>query len=176
MKKEIAISMLSLSLLAVGCDQKEPVANTNVRNANGNSAILMNANGNTATGTIGKADDDDWDVDVNRGDFDKEKAKYEKRAKDSGSTIGSGANDLWIWTKTKAALAGADDLRDSTINVDVENDVVTLKGSVKDAAQKTKAEQTATAIEGVKSVRNQLTLATAGTNSNTAGAKSDTKK
>ena len=52
----------------------------------------------------------------------------------------------------------ADDLRDSTINVDVVNDVVTLKGTVETAAQKTKAEQVTKGIEGVKSVKNELTV------------------
>jgi hyperosmotically inducible protein len=59
-------------------------------------------------------------------------------------------------------LAAADDLRDSTINVDVNNDVVTLNGTVASAAQKTKAETVAKAVEGVKSVKNLLKVAAAG--------------
>ena len=58
--------------------------------------------------------------------------------------------------KTRFDLAAADDLRDSTINVDVDNDVVTLTGTVASAAQKTRAEAVAKAVEGVKTVRNQL--------------------
>src|SRR3712207_8288476 len=55
---------------------------------------------------------------------------------------------LPIWVKTRSALMTTNDLRESTINVDVVNDVVTLKGSVANAAQKTKAEQVAKGIEG----------------------------
>ncbi|MEJ7714078.1 MAG: BON domain-containing protein [Pyrinomonadaceae bacterium] len=51
-----------------------------------------------------------------------------------------------------------DDLRESTINVDVNNSVVTLKGTVANAAQKAKAVQTAKAIDGVKSVKDELKI------------------
>ena len=55
-----------------------------------------------------------------------------------------------------------DDLRDSTINVDVENEVVTLSGTVANAAQKRKAQQVARGIEGTKNVRSQLTISATG--------------
>ena len=74
-------------------------------------------------------------------------------------TIGSGANDSWLWFKTRAALLTTNDLRESTVNVDVVNDVVTLKGTVGTAAEKTKAEQVAKGIDGVKSVKNELKVA-----------------
>jgi osmotically-inducible protein OsmY len=51
------------------------------------------------------------------------------------------------------------DLRESTINVDVQNDVVTLTGTVATPAQKAKAEQVAKNIDGVKKVNNQLKVA-----------------
>ena len=82
---------------------------------------------------------------------------YEKEK--GSSTIGSGANDMWLWVKTRASLLGTSDLRESTINVDVVNDVVTLKGTVATAAQKAKAEQVAKDIDGVKSVKNELKVA-----------------
>ena len=87
---------------------------------------------------------------MTREEFDKDKAKYEAEAKESKSTIGQGANDLWIWTKTRTALAGVDELRDSTINVDVTNDVVTLKGTVGTAAEKEAAVKAAKAIKDVR--------------------------
>jgi hyperosmotically inducible protein len=93
---------------------------------------------------------------MTREEYEKNKAQCER---DKGSsTIGQGLQDSWLWTKTKTALAAADDLRDSTINVDVVNDVVTLKGTVANAAQKASAEKVAKGIEGVKSVTNQLQI------------------
>jgi len=76
--------------------------------------------------------------------------------------------------KTRFDLAAADDLRDSTINVDVANGVVTLTGTVASPAQKAKAEAVAKSVEGVTSVKNLL-KASANTNSN-ANANTPKKK
>jgi hypothetical protein len=93
-----------------------------------------------------------------REDFDKDKVLYEKKAKESGSKIGEGANDSWLWVKTNAAFATASNLRDSTINVDVENSVITLRGTVSSQKQKMEAEAVATKIEGAKGVRSYLKI------------------
>jgi hypothetical protein len=168
MTKANFAAVIGMALLfgTVGCETTTNTNNANLRNANGNVAVVTNTNTAAARDAD---DDDDWDPDITRADYEKGKDRYEREAKETGSTIGQGADDLWLWTKTRSSLLGADDLRDSTINVDVDNNVVTLKGSVATAAQKTKAEQVAKGIEGVKSVRNQLTVAPAGaTNTNAA--------
>lgn len=122
--------------------------NANVRNANTNTAVVVNATVSPTPRTSNAI--------VNRADYDKNRADYEK---DKGSsTIGQGVNDSWLWFKTKTALAAADDLRDSTINVDVVNDKITLRGTVGTAAQKTQAETVAKSIEGQTGVSNQLTV------------------
>lgn len=150
MKLKLGILTLVAAAVVTGC---QPAATTNVavnaRNMNSNTAVFVNAT-NTVTNTRTTSSN------VNREDYDKNRADYER---DRGtSTIGQGANDSWIWFKAKAALAAADDLSDSTINVDVAKDVITLKGTVKTAAQKTKAETVAKTIEGQKGVKNQLTV------------------
>lgn len=143
------------SALGIGaCDSTGSVVNTNANvsnvRANSNTAVLVNANSNMAN-TSHAANSN-----VSRADYDKNRAEYEK---DKGtSKIGTGVNDSWIWFKTKTALATADDLRDSTINVDVENDKITLRGTVASAAQKTAAQKVAEGIEGQKGVTNQLTV------------------
>jgi osmotically-inducible protein OsmY len=152
---------LMLSLLFIGC---EPSANTNTTNAN------TNANANTNTNANANAN-----VNANRGtsraptreEYEREKARYEREARESGRKIGTGLNDGWLWVKTRFDLAAADDLRDSTINVDVDNGVVTLSGTVATPAQKAKAEQVAKAVEDVKSVKNTLKV---GTSDNTNSA------
>lgn len=158
------IAIAALLLATVGCTETATNSNANLnRNANANTAVVVNNNTSARVD-----DDDDWDADITRGDFDKDRPRYERRARETGSTIGQGADDLWVWTKTRGALAAADDLRDSTINVDVENNVVTLKGTVANAAQKASAEKVAKGIEGVSNVRNQLTVSASGeTNANT---------
>ena len=107
-----------------------------------------------------------------RADYDRADTNYRAEARNAGQTIGQGLEDGWIHFKTRAALAAVDDLRDSTINVDVDNNVVTLRGSVGSAAQKAAAAKAAQGVEGVKSVRNQLTVsAEGGANTNNANRK-----
>lgn len=143
------VTVIGSALLVGACESAVSTNNTNIRNANSNTAVLVNA---TATPTNTNRSSSN----VNREDYDKNRAEYEK---DKGSsTIGQGVNDSWIWFKTKSALATTDDLRDSTINVDVANDVITLRGTVGSAAQKTQAETVAKGIEGQKGVKNQLTV------------------
>ena len=144
----IYASAVFASALAVGaCDTTANVnTNSNVRNANSNTAVVVNA---TATPRSANAN-------ISREEYDRNRAEYEK---DKGSsTIGQGVNDSWIWFKTKTALAAADDLRDSTINVDVVNDKITLRGTVGTAAEKASAERVAKSIEGQTGVSNQLTV------------------
>jgi hypothetical protein len=129
-------------------NSRSNVTNLGANNAN-TGAIVVNTNTNTNSNR--------WNANITREEYEKNKADYEREK--GSSTIGQGANDMWLWVKTRASLMGTDDLRDSTINVDVVNDVVTLKGTVATAAQKTKAEQVAKDIDGVKSVKNELKVA-----------------
>ncbi len=121
------------------------MANSNVAVVVNNNSAMVNTNMSSATNS-----------NISRADYDKDRAKYE--ANKGASTIGQGANDSWIWFKTKAALSTVNELRDSTINVDVANDVITLRGTVATAAQKAQAETAAKGIEGQKGVKNNLTV------------------
>jgi hypothetical protein len=138
---------LIASMIGCGTTTTNTNINANMRNANANSTVVVSP---TPTNTnLANAN-------VTREEYDRNRAEYER---DRGeSTIGQGANDSWLWFKTKTALATANDLRDSTINVDVVNDVITLRGTVASAAQKSSAEAVAKGIEGQKGVRNQLTV------------------
>ena len=151
----ISIATLALSLACNGTGNYNGNANGNVRavNANANANVNANTSPTPRAGT--------------REDYERNRERYQREAKESGRSVGTGANDLWLWVKTRFDLAAADDLRDSTINVDVDNDVVTLTGTVASAAQRTRAEAVAKSVEGVKSVRNQLKVAPSGTNTNT---------
>ncbi len=93
---------------------------------------------------------------LTREEYDKNRDRYLKEVKEGSRVIGTGANDAWLWMKTRAALLSANDLRESTINVDVENGVVTLKGTVPNRKQKEIAVKAAKGIEGVKDVKDML--------------------
>jgi osmotically-inducible protein OsmY len=150
------IAVAALAVLLPGCDNTSNSNVTTNRNANAVATAtptpVANTNSNRAP---------------TRAEYEANKERYSREAKESGRKVGTGANDTWLWIKTRFDLAAADDLRDSTINVDVDNDVVTLSGTVANASQKTRAEQVAKAVEGVKSVRNQLTVKSGNSNANT---------
>jgi hyperosmotically inducible periplasmic protein len=152
---------IAATIIGLGLTACEPSANTNNANANANVAANTNANANTATAN---ANSNDNRRAPTREEYEREKDRYQREAREAGRTIGTGLNDGWLWVKTRFELAAADDLRDSTINVDVDNGVVTLTGTVASAAQKTKAEQVAKSIEGVTSIRNNLKIAAANSN------------
>ncbi len=157
------LATLALAILATACDSatntntNTNTANANNANANANANANMNANAN-ANANANRA--------LTREEVDKEKDKYVKQAKDMGRKIGAGANDTWIWVKTRSALATADELSDSTINVDVENGVITLSGTVASDAQVKKADAVAKGIEGQTGVKNMLKVSAAGGNAN----------
>lgn len=171
MKKFVISGFVALLATAlIGCETTSNT-NTNVKvNGNtvsNNTAVVINSNTNVNTATNANKE-------LTRADFDRDKAKYEAEAKEEKSTIGTGANDLWLWTKTRAALAATDELRDSTINVDVSNAVVTLRGTVGTPAQKTAAEKAAK-VEGVTSVKNDLKVDAKDSMTNQMTSGNDTK-
>ncbi len=148
------MTIAALALALAGCGD---TANYNT-NANANRA----ANANVAVANTNANASPSPRRGVTRAEYDRDKDRYTREAKESGRTIGGGLNDGWLWAKTKFDLAAADDLRDSTINVDVDNDVVTLSGTVANAAQKARAEAVAKSVEGVKSVKNMLKVTASG--------------
>jgi osmotically-inducible protein OsmY len=138
---------------------------------NANNITVVNNNGNANTGAMNS---NRWsNTNVTREEYDKNKADYEKEK--GTSTIGTGANDSWLWFKTRAALLAASDLRESTINVDVVNGVITLKGTVANAAQKASAVKVANGIEGKASVKDELKVAANDSLTNTSTTDSDKK-
>jgi osmotically-inducible protein OsmY len=85
--------------------------------------------------------------------------KVGEKTKDVAATTGEAITDAWITTKLKADFVNEDTLKGSDINVDTNNHVVTLKGTVVSAAGKARAEQIAKTTKGVNRVINTLTIA-----------------
>ena len=88
----------------------------------------------------------------------------DKTASATRST-GRAIDDGWIKSKIYAQYMADWNtvLNDSNIDVDVENNMVTLNGTVKSAEAKAKAVSTAKATDGVKGVRDNLKVAAGGT-------------
>jgi len=155
-RSKLIAFIASVTLLGVGAVGCETTTNSNT-NTNANMAATnanMNANANMNTNSSGRS----TNANISREEYERERESFAEDARRLGRTIGTGANDGWLWTKTRALLAAADDLRDSTINVDVDNAVVTLSGTVATQAQKNRAAQVAKGVEGVKSVTNNLAV------------------
>jgi hypothetical protein len=146
----------ALLALTVACGGD---ANVNVNvNANANRAANANNTNTNNANTAASANNDNWNYNISEADFDRTAANWRTRASNLGDRIGSEAKDGWIHFKVRGALAAVEDLRDSTINADVENGNVTLRGSVASQAGKAKAEQAVKAVEGIGRVTNNLTV------------------
>lgn len=80
------------------------------------------------------------------------------RARRGLNKAGEAITDAWITTKVNWFFVGEDVLEDSDINVDTNDHVVTLKGTVPSAAARARAKALAERTEGVKSVRDELVI------------------
>jgi hyperosmotically inducible protein len=138
-------------------NRSNAITNMGTNNANSN-IYVTNSNTNSSR----------WNSNISREEYEKNRSEYE-RNRGPNESVGQSLEDSWLWFKTRSALATTSDLRDSTINVDVQNGVITLKGTVATGAEKTKAKQVADGIEGKKSVVDQLKVAPNDSMTNTSG-------
>jgi osmotically-inducible protein OsmY len=99
---------------------------------------------------------------ITRESYTEEMARRDReRGTDMGDRIGASLDDAWIHTKIVAKLVTDSTTPERKINVDVNNNVVTLRGAVDSAGQKVEAEKIARETEGVKRVVNQLKVGSA---------------
>lgn len=172
MKKLTALAAgATLALLTFGCGG----GNDNTAGANSNAVVVNNnTNRNTTIGTNSNANSNAnanrgaYNANISQEEYEKDKDTFGQKAKDLGDKVGSGLSDGWLWVKTRGALMAADDLEESGINVDVNNGVITLRGTVPNQDQIKKADAAVKGIGGSKSVQNQIKVGAGGGNSNGA--------
>jgi hyperosmotically inducible protein len=157
MKKFTLITLVAIFGAAlIGC---QPAATTNANmkanmaTANSNTAVVINSNTTMGMNTNMGMNSNRYSSTMTREEYEK---STEYKTDQAASTIGQGADDKWIWFKTKAALASINNVRDSTVNVDVSNGVITLKGTVATKEEADKAVAAAKGIEGQKGIKNDL--------------------
>jgi osmotically-inducible protein OsmY len=93
------------------------------------------------------------------GEKTKEGAKtVGEKTKEGASKTGETITDGWITTKIHGRFVGEDLLKGSDINVDTNNHVVTLKGTVKSEAGRKRAMEIAKTTDGVVKVVDQLAI------------------
>lgn len=73
--------------------------------------------------------------------------------------IGSGGNDFYAFTQARAALAADDELKSSSVVIEISGGVATLTGAVAADSQKQKAERLVKGVRGVTGVKNQIRVA-----------------
>lgn len=94
---------------------------------------------------------------LSREDYTEEHARVERgKAKQAHESIGTSIDDAWIHAKVVAKLIADTGTAARNINVDVNNNVVTLRGSVGSMDEKAEVQRLATDTNGVKRVINQL--------------------
>lgn len=149
MSRRILTALAATAVLAavLGCDSSD-------RNVNAPAVGASPA----YTPASAAGDDRLRNANVTREEFERDRSVYEREARRLRRTVGPASEDLWLWWKTHSALLAAEDVRELTINVDVENNVVTLTGTVANPAQKDRAEQVARGVEGIREVKNRLTV------------------
>jgi hyperosmotically inducible periplasmic protein len=117
-----------------------------------------------AAGTTGKAmkkaGSETKDATVKAAEKTKDGAVYVgKKTKEGAVKTAEVVTDAWITTKLKADFVNEDTLKGSNINVDTNNHVVTLKGTVTSEAGRQRAMEIAKTTKGVKRVNNTLIIA-----------------
>ena len=82
--------------------------------------------------------------------------KMEQKAKGAAQDAKAGISESWLTAKTKIALFGDDRIKGGQVSVETVNGEVSLRGKVDSDDAKAAAASIAQAVEGVKSVRNDL--------------------
>ena len=80
------------------------------------------------------------------------------KTKDGVSKTGEIMTDGWITSRVSARFVNEDTLKNSDINVDTNDHIVTLKGTVLTSAGRARAGVVARQTEGVRRVVNNLTI------------------
>jgi hyperosmotically inducible protein len=110
-------------------------------------------------GTVGTAGEKTKEGAVKVGEKTKEGAeKVGEKTKEGLSKTGEVITDAWITSRVHSKYIGEDLLKDSDINVDTNDHVVTLKGTVMSQAGRARAVAQAKEVEGVHRVVDQLTI------------------
>ncbi|MFN2483092.1 MAG: BON domain-containing protein [Pyrinomonadaceae bacterium] len=179
-KRSLATLISGATLLAsaAGCNNPKGVANANdsnaadtaaaanVSNAPATAAVsptpmqpTANSNLGTVVATVPAPDNAPAAA---SGTAAKNGGRGARSAKVPLPQVGSGGNDLFLFTQVRGSINSDGALKNSGIVVDVKDGNVVLSGSVADESQRSKAEQIAKSVGGVKSVRNSLRVAKGG--------------
>src|SRR5688572_13468720 len=90
---------IMLFALAAACDTATNTnTNTNVAVSNANMYANVNANANMNINSNRRS----VNANISREEYERDKETFAEEARRLGRTIGTGANDGWLWAKTRA--------------------------------------------------------------------------
>jgi hyperosmotically inducible periplasmic protein len=116
-----------------------------------------------AAATTGKvARDADAKIDEAQKKADDKTDRAQKKASDATQSAGDATKDAALTAAVKTKFLADTKISGLKIDVDTQNGVVTLSGTVPTAAERTRAVNTAKETDGVKSVVNHLKVGKAG--------------
>jgi hyperosmotically inducible periplasmic protein len=96
-------------------------------------------------------------LETERSEYTAEQAQREvQRAQANKESVGDDIDDAWIHAKIVTKLVADLKISERTINVDVNKNIVTLRGTVDTPRHRLDAEKIARETEGVKQVNNRL--------------------
>ena len=155
------IAVATLATFVVGCGGR-PETNANASVAVNSNSDMSDASVNASAQNNPAAPASTIGANASPDATTKDGGRNAPAAKGPAPQIGSGGNDLYLFTRTRAALNADNGLKAAAINVSIKAGVVTLTGNVAGEAQKAKAEQLVRSVEGITSVENRLRTSAGG--------------
>jgi len=172
-KFTIMIVGIALATFITGCSQtadtgrNTTTSNTSIENSNNTGAVAVNsapAPTNISPSPLATAAVADNAARASSANNNARRSSNNNAPKVPMPTpqIGSGANDFFLFTKTRGTLDTDAELKNSNIIIDVKEGALTLTGTVASAPLKAKAEQLVKSVAGVRSVKNQIKVSAGG--------------
>ena len=154
-----AVILILISIVLSGCSKNpEPeVANTGSTNQSRTALNNTNVSANNSV-SVNPPNTPAAVVNNTSTPIANNNIKPAPPAKDPMPQIGSGGSDMGLFTEVRGALSSDQELLNAVI-IEIKEGNVTLTGNVSSLAQKTKAEQLVQAVKGIKSVKNNLRVA-----------------
>ena len=169
-----------LSAMAFAACETTPATNANRASNSSNVATVVNSNSTGANAnSVSPISTTNSNTTVNSNhstinyngtakENEASRSNIEAQAKAAGGTIGQGAEDWWLWSKTNAALTSDSKLQSTAgMNVDVVNSEITLRGTVPTKADLDEADRIGKSITGKKGFQNKLTVGASNTSTTT---------
>ncbi len=153
-----AIILILISIVLAGCSNN---AQPEVAKSDANQATTVSNNTNQSPGVLNNniaavnTPNASTPITVNTPGATVDNKKSSPPVKAPIPQIGSGGDDMFLFTQVRGALSSDKELSNAVI-VEIKEGTATLTGRVSSETQKAKATQLVQGVQGIKSVKNNL--------------------